>query len=469
MGMVTRAKKRRLEEEEEQERLEDRISLLPDGVLGDIVSLLPTKDGARTQILSSRWRHIWRAAPLNFDLLGHPVSVADVSRVLAAHPGPCRRFCTPLRYAEPGERSAATLDGWLRCPALGNLEELRCHYGFPRLGLLSSDHLPPPLPAAAQRVWSTLRVAAFDGFRFPDRDDAAAGALQLPVLEQLSLSFVIISEGSLHALLAGCPVLQSLLLAGNNGLSRLRLVSPCLRSIGVRVHCGYTKFQQLIIEDAPCLERLLLFGIYFEKVLDISVISAPKLATLGQISDRFPKLKFDTTIFQGSNLVSMAAVVHSVKILALTNNHLSLDVAINFIKCFPCLEKLYIRVTTAAGKNLGCQKYRDLIDTLDIHLKKIVLTNYRGNKSHVNFAKFFVLNARLLESMVFELTKDGIPNHAWIETQHSLLQIKNKASSGARFDFVHRDRWLEPLGYFSDEQTHELSTADPFVRFWEWV
>ncbi|CAL5091959.1 unnamed protein product [Urochloa decumbens] len=412
MGMVTRAKKRRLEEEEEQERLEDRISLLPDGVLGDIVSLLPTKDGARTQILSSRWRHIWRASPLNFDLLGHPVAVADVSRVLAAHPGPCRRFCTPLRYAEPGERSAATLDGWLRCPALGNLEELRCHYGFPRLGLLSSDHLPPPLPAAAQRVWSTLRVAAFDGFRFPDRDDAAAGALRLPVLEQLSLSFVTISEGSLHALLAGCPVLQSLLLA---------------------------------------------------------VISARKLATLGQISDRFPRLKFDTTIFQGSNLVNMAAVVHSVKILALTNNHLSLDVAINFIKCFPCLEKLYIRVTTAAGKNLGCQKYRDLIDTLDIRLKKIVLTNYRGNKSHVNFAKFFVLNARLLESMVFELTKDGIPNHAWIKTQHSLLQIKNKASSGARFDFVHRDRWPEPLGYFSDEQTHELSIADPFVRFWEWV
>lgn len=128
----------------------------------------------------------------------------------------------------------------------------------------------------------------------------------------------------------------------------------------------------------------------------------------------------------------------------------------------------FLQPTEPRITNAWCHKYRNLIGTLDIHLKKIVVTNYRGNKAHVNFAKFFVLNARVLESLELEVyVRNG--NDTWIERQRTLLQIENRASRGAKFDFVvSSSGWPMLRDHIWSEQVHDLSTADPFVRFHDW-
>ena len=105
-----------------------------------------------------------------------------------------------------------------------------------------------------------------------------------------------ISDGALHAFVDGCTVLQSLLLPDNYGFRQLQVVSPSLRSIGVRTCFRFPVcLQRFIVVGTPCMERLLIFkGIF----MDISVISAPRLRILGNRLITLPGMSFRNTVFQ---------------------------------------------------------------------------------------------------------------------------------------------------------------------------
>jgi hypothetical protein len=171
----------------------DRISLLPDEILGNIISLLPTEQSARTQILFSRWRPLWCSAPLNLD--DSVISRENVSLILSEHQGVGRHFSISCFILCDSD----TLDGWLRSPALDNLEELNI-----RFSLISRS-----IPHSTLRFSSTLRVANFHCCQFPDD---AAHQVHFPNLQHLTLTSVTISEESLHTLRAGCPALDKFVL-----------------------------------------------------------------------------------------------------------------------------------------------------------------------------------------------------------------------------------------------------------------
>jgi hypothetical protein len=260
----------------------DHISRLPDQILGEIISVLPLMEGARTQILASRWRHLWRAAPLNLDFRGLPASDSMLSTrcdvvdaILAAHQGSGRRLCLPARHLQC---RADGVDAWFRSHSLKNLQELEFYFydaKYCSADLVLETLLPPP--ESIFRFSSTLRVATISNCYLVDD---TVKTLRFPQLKKLALMFVKISEVSLHNIISSCPVLECLLLSTISRISCHRINSPTLRSIGIR-----SSSAELIIEDAPMLERLLYLEMFMR--MQIFVISAPKLETLGCIRERF--------------------------------------------------------------------------------------------------------------------------------------------------------------------------------------
>ncbi|TKW20805.1 hypothetical protein SEVIR_4G113000v4 [Setaria viridis] len=301
----------------------------------------------------------------------------------------------------------------------------------------SSDSRPPYMwPPSADSIWWT----------WPKR-------FTFPSSGSLDFEFLKISDCTMNSIIAGCPVLECLLINACTGFSPIRINSPSPRSIAMSC-------MELIIEDAPSLQRL----VHLKpcSALRVSVISAPKLETLGCLCDHGfeSNLVFGTTVIQNLHSDCFTTVASSVKILAICIFNLSLDMVIDLMRCFPCLEKLYIQSCLAKDKNLWRGKHRNLRRCLDIRLKTIVLKNYQGMMSQVNFATFFVLNAKMLEFMRFEVGADN-DNEVFIAEQHRKLQLEKKASRYAQFYFTNSGG-CHGLGLSHVKPVTDLSITDPF-------
>jgi len=242
------------------------------------------------------------------------------------------------------------------------------------------------------------------------------------------------------------------------GCRRLRICSLSLWSLGVQdtYFSVEGKLEEVIIENAPLLERLTPRIIRHEGFV-IRVIQAPKLKTLGYLSDKISTLELGTMVFQKLVPVSLSNVMRAMKILALSTAP-NLDVVIDFLKCFSCVEKLYI-VAINQGNFKNVRRYVSL-ECLDLHLKMVEFINYQGDLTDLNFIKFFVLNARVLECIKFVSRRDKC-DAKWIQKQHQRLQLYSRASRGLTLDFQ-ADFGASSLVHM--KHICDLTKDDPFDR-----
>nr|XP_051210191.1 uncharacterized protein LOC127327459 [Lolium perenne] len=162
--------------------------------------------------------------------------------------------------------------------------------------------------------------------------------------------------------------------------------------------------------------------------------------------------------------------MRTMKILALDVGE-NLDTVVDFLKCFPCLQKLY--VILPLYQLFGChqshqgndmnnvRKYdpANPIECFELHLKKVVLKNYDADKKAcIDFANFFILNAKVLKEMEIGILKEQTDQ--WMYYHGTKLQVENRASRDARVK-LGRDRYAIPGNH---GHTHDLSLADPFEK-----
>ena len=131
----------------------DFISSLTDDMLTVIISLLPIKYGARTTVLSRRWRPLWNSSLLDLIVThelshGYHKSLDAFSKILCSHLGPTKGL--RMGKFRSNGKDRAKLDDWFRLPALDQLEELTFDDGHMR-----------SLPTSALRLVPTLCVAKF--------------------------------------------------------------------------------------------------------------------------------------------------------------------------------------------------------------------------------------------------------------------------------------------------------------------
>ncbi|KAL6897383.1 hypothetical protein ACP4OV_007079 [Aristida adscensionis] len=463
-GEEFRSRKRRhqsLAAAGEQGRV-DRLSALPDDVVGDILALLPTKEAGRAQVLAKQYGRIWRRAPLHLDGCGLPFKddslLSAVTRILASHHGPGRLFSVPGHLLLS---HAGTMAAWFQSPALDGLQELDlCCRDRMKAGLPFQLHPPPP-PPSTFRFWLTLRAVTLSLCSIPD---GVAMALRFPLLQKLGLVKVNISEGSLHSLIATSPALECLLLSNSFGFRRVRINSPTLRSIGVTASlnlegAGAICLEEVVIENAPCLRSF----IYPEEIatdLRVSVIAAPKLETLGLHyceNHSSPIFMFGSTVIQGVNVIKSTEGIFTIKTLSVNLKNLSLDRVIELIKCFPCLEKLYIQCERSRETNCWRRKHRNLLKSLHMRLKTVVLRIYRHTLAEAQFVRFFILNAKMMETMVLEGVIRSV-YEAFRAEQYKKLEVDKRACRGANLYFTARLCREFPYA----RCVHDLSKKDPY-------
>lgn len=235
---------------------EDWISFLPDPLLCQILSDLPTKTAVTTSVLSNRWTHLWLLIPildLNIDDFPDYTTFSSfVSRFLDFSKESClhKLKLAFKRQDDDDDDSSFSLTSWIETAVLRKIQHLEvdCRLSF------MCEMMPLSLYLCETLVTLRLHYVALRSFE----------SLSLPNLKVMHLEENLYdTDEVLENLISSCPVLESLTVVRNvdETVKVLRVRSKTLNTLKLVLDSSESWYNDdsddwEVLIDAPGLEYL---------------------------------------------------------------------------------------------------------------------------------------------------------------------------------------------------------------------
>ncbi|XP_060198786.1 F-box/LRR-repeat protein At3g03360-like [Lycium barbarum] len=232
--------------------LDDRISELPDALLVQILSLLPTKDAVASCVLSNRWRYLWNSIH-NFHFAGSNYYnkvenfVSLVDHVLT------HCTCSKIKKFQldlpenPEWNFDSNISQWINFAVEREVEDVvLCSYDED-----VTFELPICICTCSSLITLDWRCCVLDN----------ESVIEWKSLKSLKLDYIFVDDDDLAKILLGCPALETLELSFFDGFRRLEITSSNLKRLTLARHWWfYGRVEDPLEIIAPYLQHLEILG-----------------------------------------------------------------------------------------------------------------------------------------------------------------------------------------------------------------
>ncbi|XP_019092340.1 PREDICTED: FBD-associated F-box protein At5g56370-like [Camelina sativa] len=380
----------------------DRISLLPNDFILQILSLLPTKDVLNTCVLSKRWRNLWKLVPrLQYIDIDKDAELWKfflfVDRSLLLNTAP---VLESLHFKFVRKCRDVDIGFWVRIAVERGLRELNLDYAH----MIDEPirRLPQSLFTCGTLVVLKLKHVSLVHVRF---------FVCFQLLKTLHLEYVIfLDDESPKKLLSSCPILEVLVLdREDDGVDNVGSFSVMVPSLQRFVYWGGSGSE--LVLDSTALKYLKLFDHGYQCKIKYlpEIVEAHVEVTCSNTDDILRSIASVKRLLLCLPLepeFPTGSIFHQLEHLEFCTCESLWDILMSMLQQSPKLRSLKLNeihgyVTVSRDPMLHWDEPSPVPETLTSVLEPFEWRNYRGWKIERELATFILKHSKRLKIATF--------------------------------------------------------------------